>query len=116
LREKQNAPVCVHQGASTNTVRSGTSKFLTRSESSCKPTAAAVEIDRAGETDIAYFRARPEARTRIRSATPGEFPRKVLKRARGRQVVVMVAIDRDPVTGEPTRRARAIHFAEGGRA
>ena len=74
-----------------------------------------IEQDRADEDDLTYFRRRPYARTRIRSAFPGEFPRKILKRARGRDLVVMVAIERG-ATGQPMRRARGVYFTEGGRA
>jgi hypothetical protein len=75
-----------------------------------------IEQDHAGEDDLTFFRRRPYARTRVRSAFPGEFPRKILKRARGRDLVVVVAIERDPITNEPKARGRSLHFAEGGRA
>jgi len=72
--------------------------------------------DDIGEDDWTFFRARPNERSRIRSPFPGEFPRKILKQGRGRQAVVIVAIDRDAVTGEPRTRGRGILFVEGGRA
>ena len=71
--------------------------------------------DDAGEDDLAYFTARPEARTRIRAAFDGEFPRKILKQGAGRQAFVIVAVDRD-AAGNPTTRGRGVFFAEGGRA
>jgi hypothetical protein len=71
--------------------------------------------DHAGADDLAYFRAHAEARTRIRSPFVGEFPRKVLKRARGRQLLVVVAVDRD-AAGQPAARARGLVFADGGSA
>jgi len=73
-------------------------------------------LDTSGEDDWTFFRARPETTTRIRSAFPGEFSRKILKQGRGRQAVIIVAIARDPVTGEPRTRGRGILFVEGGRA
>jgi hypothetical protein len=51
--------------------------------------------DDAGESDFAYFSARPHARHRIRSAFPGEFSRELLKPGGGRTAVVIVAIERD---------------------
>lgn len=71
--------------------------------------------DDAGEDDASFFRARPQARTRVRVPFPGEFPHRLLKRSRGRQLIVVVTVNRHPVTGEPTRRARAVLFADGGR-
>jgi hypothetical protein len=71
--------------------------------------------DNIGEDDFAYFRARPMARTRIRSAFPNEFPRRLLKPGGGRPAVVIVAIERD-AAGQPTRRARGLVFPEGGTA
>lgn len=72
--------------------------------------------DISGESDFDYFTRRPHARHRIRSAFAGEFPRKLLKQGNGRPAVVIVAIERDPVTGEPTTRGRGLIFPEGGRA
>jgi hypothetical protein len=71
--------------------------------------------DASGEDDLTYFRQRPHARTRVRSAFPGEFSKKILKQGRGRPAVVVVAIARDDA-GNPTRRARGILFPDGGRA
>jgi hypothetical protein len=73
-------------------------------------------FDASGEDDFTFFRRRPHERTRIRSPFPGEFPRKILKQHRGRTAVVIVAVDRDPVTGDPRNRARGVLFVEGGRA
>jgi hypothetical protein len=72
-------------------------------------------LDAAGESDFEYFRCRPFARTRIRAPFPGEFSRRILKRGRGRQAVIIVAIDRD-AAGEPERRARGVVFVDGGHA
>jgi hypothetical protein len=73
------------------------------------------DLDADGEDDLNYFRARPLARTRIRSAFPGEFPRTILKQGRGRQAVVIVAIERNSA-GEPARRARGVVFPQRGTA
>jgi hypothetical protein len=80
-----------------------------------RPRAGAQVADDAGEDDLAYFTARPEARTRIRAAFDGEFPRKILKQGAGRQAVVIVAVERNSA-GEPTTRARGVLFPEGGAA
>ena len=83
------------------------------------PRLCAQQADDAGESDLAFFRARPEVHTRIRAAFPdefNEFPAGLLPDARGRQAVVIVAINRNPVTGEPLDRARGIIFVDGGRA
>jgi hypothetical protein len=72
--------------------------------------------DDTGESDFDYFIRRPCARHRIRSAFPGEFPRRLLKEGNGRPAVVIVAIERDPVTNEPTTRGRGLVFPEGGSA
>lgn len=72
-------------------------------------------VDDRGEDDFAYFAARPLARTRIRSAFPNEFPRKLLKPGGGRPAVVIVAIERD-ANGRPTRRGRGLVFPDGGNA
>jgi len=93
--------------AASNLSKPRNSNFI--SEESCP-------LDADGEDDWTFFRARPYERSRIRSAFPGEFSRKILKQGRGRQAVVIVAIDRDPVTGEPRTRGRGILFVEGGRA
>jgi hypothetical protein len=71
--------------------------------------------DDAGESDLDYFTKRKLARTRIRSAFPGEFPRKLLKPGNGRPAVVIVGMLRDD-TGRPTTRVRSIVFPEGGSA
>jgi hypothetical protein len=74
--------------------------------------------DDSGESDFAYFAARPEARTRIRLPFDGEFPAVVVELARGRTMFVHVVIERDPATGEPGTRGRAVFFTDigGGRA
>ena len=72
--------------------------------------------DVGGEDDWTFFRSRPLLRSRIRIAFPGEFPRELLKQASGRQVVVIVAVERHPITGEPQTRGRGILFIDGGRA
>ena len=72
-------------------------------------------VDNTGESDFDYFTKRPLARTRIRSAFNGEFPRKLLKPGGGRPAVVIVGMLRDD-TGRPTTRVRSIVFPEGGRA
>jgi hypothetical protein len=71
--------------------------------------------DNIGEDDFAFFTARPLARTRIRSAFSGEFPRRLLKQGGGRLAVVIVTIERD-ATGRPTRRGRGLVFPDGGTA
>jgi hypothetical protein len=71
--------------------------------------------DISGESDFAFFSARPLARTRIRSAFNGEFPRKLLKPGNGRPAVVIVGMLRDD-TGRPTTRIRSIVFPDGGNA
>jgi hypothetical protein len=71
--------------------------------------------DTAGESDFDYFTARPHERHRIRSAFPGEFPRKLLKPGGGRPAVVIVGMLRDD-TGRPMTRVRSIVFPEGGSA
>jgi hypothetical protein len=77
---------------------------------------AAALHDDAGEDDETFFRARPRAQTRIRAAFPNEFPRKILKQGRGRPAIVVVAVERHPITLEPMTRARGVIFAEGGAA
>jgi hypothetical protein len=71
--------------------------------------------DDRGESDLAFFTARPNAKHRIRSAFAGEFPRRILKQGRGRPAVVIVTIERD-ASGRPTRRARGLVFPNGGSA
>jgi hypothetical protein len=74
-----------------------------------------IMADDAGEDDFDFFLARPLARTRIRSAFPGEFRRRLLKPGGGRSAVVIVGMLRDD-TGRPTTRIRSIVFPEGGTA
>ena len=79
------------------------------------PRLGAQVADDAGESDLAYFTARPGARTRIRAAFDDEFPAELLPQAHGRQAMVIVAIERD-TAGNPTTRGRGVFFAEGGTA
>jgi hypothetical protein len=76
---------------------------------------AAGPQDISGESDFAYFTARPAARHRIRSAFLNEFPRELLKPGGGRPAVVIVGIQRDNA-GRPTTRNRSIVFPDGGNA
>ena len=71
--------------------------------------------DNSGEDDFAYFAARPAAKSRIRTAFDGEVPADLLPQARGRQAVVIVAIQRN-TAGNPVTRGRAFHFIDGGTA
>jgi len=73
------------------------------------------DTDHAAEDDIEFFHRRPYARTRIRAPFPGEFPRKLLRRAQVRELVVLVAIERD-ANGQPMRRGRGVYFTDGGSA
>jgi hypothetical protein len=67
--------------------------------------------DDRGESDYAFFLARPGVNTRIRLPFPNEF---VLEPGRG--AVVTVLIERDDA-GQPKRRARRrLRFCEGGTA
>jgi hypothetical protein len=68
------------------------------------------------DSDLSYFQINRDARTRIRRPFPHEFSRHFLKLGRGRQALVIVAILRDPQTGEPTTRMRGLTFADGGHA
>lgn len=125
LRRTQNAPGNVSGGASVLelaksqiTEAANVSKDPKRKVDQAlteREPAGKAYVDDAGEGDLEFFRARPDARTRIRSPFPGEFGRKVLKRGRGRPAIVIVAIERD-ATGRPTRRARGILFPDGGHA
>jgi hypothetical protein len=71
--------------------------------------------DDAGESDLAFFIKRPDARHRIRSAFENEFPDEFLKQRGGRTAVVIVAIERD-AAGRPTTRGRGLVFPDGGTA
>ena len=75
---------------------------------------AAPALADSGLSDFDYFRRYPTATTRIRSAWPDEFPRKILKQGGGRTAVVVVTIQRG-ADGAITR-ARGIAFIDGGRA
>jgi hypothetical protein len=72
-------------------------------------------IDNAGEDDRNFFTRCPEARHRFRLPFPGEFSAAVLSeariQARGREVLVLVVIDRDAGT-----RARGLVCLPGGTA
>jgi hypothetical protein len=76
-------------------------------------------VDNTGEDDRSFFTRRPEARHRFRSPLPGEFSPAILSeariQARGREVLVMVVIDRD-ASGIPSTRARGLVCLPGGTA
>lgn len=72
------------------------------------------QADHAAESDLAYFRARPLAHTRTRPPFPNEFGE--LPSQAGKVPLVIVAISRNSITGEPGDRARGIVFVDGGRA
>lgn len=74
--------------------------------------------DDAGESDLEYFRRRPDVHTRTRLPFDGEFPAAVMELARGCTMFVHVVMMRDPMTNEPTTRGRGIFFSDigGGRA
>jgi hypothetical protein len=74
-----------------------------------------VQHDDSGEGDLEYFLARPLEHTRVRSPFPNEFGEFLPRRA-GKEPLVIVAINRNAVTGEPGDRARGIVFVDGGRA
>jgi hypothetical protein len=82
------------------------------SHAQSKPQAS---LDAGGEDDWTFFSARPNVRTRTRCAFPGEFPQQILRQGRGRQAVVVVAVERNSA-GEPTTRARGLLFPPGGTA
>jgi hypothetical protein len=67
-----------------------------------KPDQLQAPPDNTGEDDQSFFTRRPEARHRFRLPFPGEFSAAILSearvQARGREVLVMVVIDRDTWT------------------
>lgn len=71
--------------------------------------------DDRGESDFAFFTARPHARHRIRAPFPREFPPEFLTHRDGGTAVITVVIERD-AAGRPTRRGRGIAFIPGGSA
>ena len=70
--------------------------------------------DDAGEDDLAFFSRRPNVNSRIRLPIDGEFPPELLRPG----AFVHVLLIRDPLTGEPRTRGRALFYSdlEGGRA
>jgi hypothetical protein len=83
------------------------------------PNAAGPQVDDRGESDHDYFRRRPEARHRFRLPLHDEFSAAILSeartQARGREVLVLVVIDRD-ASGRPSTRARGLVCLPGGTA
>ena len=75
--------------------------------------------DASGESDFDFFAARSEARHRFRLPLPDEFSAAILSeartQARGREVLVLVVIDRD-ASGRPSTRARGLVCLPGGSA
>jgi hypothetical protein len=119
LRDKKNASKCVLGGASTEKVSNRTSKLLTASGppynhfSAPAADARPAPADNAGESDYAYFVARPHIDSRIRFPFENEYPPCVL--APGRSAFVRILITRD-ATGQPKRARRVLRFCKGGRA
>ena len=76
----------------------------TKSQASC-------HVDDRGEDDFVYFTRHPGASHRFRLPVDDEFPDEVMReariQARGREVLVLVAIDRN-ASGQPTTRARGL--------
>jgi hypothetical protein len=76
-------------------------------------------VDNTGEDDRSFFTRRPEARHRFRSPFDGEFSAAILSeariQARGREVLVLVVIDRD-ASGIPSTRGRGLVCLPGGSA
>jgi hypothetical protein len=76
-------------------------------------------VDNTGEDDLAFFTKRPEARHRFRLPLPDEFSAAILGeariQARGREVLVLVVVDRD-AGGIPSTRARGLVCLPGGAA
>ena len=75
--------------------------------------------DDAGEDDATFFTRRPEVQHRFRLPLPDEFSAAILSearhQARGREVLVMVVIDRD-ASGRPSTRARGLVSLPAGTA
>jgi hypothetical protein len=71
------------------------------------------------ESDLDFFAARPSVNERIRLPLPDEFSAAILSeartQARGREVLVLVVIDRD-ARGRPSTRARGLVCLPGGAA
>jgi hypothetical protein len=76
-------------------------------------------VDDVAEDDRSFFTRRPEARHRFRRPLPNEFSAAILSeartQARGREVVVLVVVDRDG-SGRPATRARGLVCLPGGTA
>jgi hypothetical protein len=73
-------------------------------------------VDDRGEDDETFFRRRPNLNARIRLPFKNEFPPGLIDA--GRIAFVHVFTIRDPVTNEPTTRARGIFYSDddGGSA
>jgi hypothetical protein len=71
-------------------------------------------LDDRAESDFAYFRARPTARTRNRLPFAGEFSPDVMDQD-GLDCFVHAIVERN-AAGQPMRRARWLLFCEGGTA
>ena len=101
-------------------VSSKTSKVLTARAPPIKlfhsPADPRPAPDDRGEDDWTFFRRRPGINRRVRFSTDGEFGPEIAAQARGRAIIVMVAVGLN-ASGIPTR-ARAFTFSEieGGRA
>lgn len=100
--KKENGPGRAPRAGSTINGPSGTSGLVSNAQVGA-------------QDDLSYFIANPGARTRVRAAIAGEFPSQVSRMARGRQLIVLVAIERD-AAGQPTTRTRGVYFADGGNA
>jgi hypothetical protein len=76
-------------------------------------------VDNVGESDETFFRRRPEARHRFRLPLADEFSAAILSeartQARGREVLVLVVVERDRA-GRPSTRARGLVCLPGGTA
>jgi hypothetical protein len=84
---------------------------LTNTPAATKPQAPPLLAHTAGESDLAYFTARPGISTRTRLPFPNEFPPGVLEPSRVAFVHVLL-VTRDPKTNAPATRARAIFYAD----
>jgi hypothetical protein len=70
-------------------------------------------FDCAGESDLEFFRRRPDVNERVRLPFENEYPVCVL--LPGRPAFVRLEIDRD-AHGQPRRVRRRLRFCQGGRA
>jgi hypothetical protein len=89
---------------------------LVSSQNSHSQSEPQADLDANGESDLKYFRRRPNVTTRTRLPFAGEFPAVVMELARGRTMFVHVVMMRDPMTNEPTTRGRGIFYTGGGTA